>query len=227
MEYDAARLFTLAQSDEAVRPTHLADGEAIRPMLLESKRAKLKAAIDDVYIEKAKATRIASWKALEAAQRSGKSRKIGVSNYPAALLEEMKEYATILPYMNQLGLHPTYSSPKLQRVAKEMGCKLTGYGSGNSMLINHEYKHQSSLVVNDIAKRAGKSPMQVVLRWTLQKDIYVIPRSTSEKHIIENSPASLLSWELSNEEMTLLDGLNEDYPYYWDPLATELTIQQS
>ena len=107
-----------------------------------------------------------------------------------------------------------------------MGCKLTGYGSGNSMLINHEYKHQSSLVVNDIAKRIGKSPMQIVLRWTLQKGIAVVARSRSMDHIIENAPASLLSWELSNKDMTLLDGLNEDYPYYWDPLATELTIQQ-
>jgi len=71
-------------------------------MLLESKRTKLKAAIDTNYIEKAKATRIASWKALEAAQRSGKCRYIGVSNYPATLLEEMKDYATILPYVNQL-----------------------------------------------------------------------------------------------------------------------------
>ena len=138
----------------------------------------------------------------------------------------MKEYATIMPYMNQLELHPLFSSPKLRRVAKEMGCKLTGYGSGNSMLINHEYKHQSSLVVNDIVKRIGKSPMQIVIRWTLQKGISVVPRSTSKDHIKENSPASLLSWELSNEDMTLLDGLNEDYPYYWDPLATELTIQQ-
>lgn len=199
LEYDAARtphyfeLFTYAESEEAVRPTHLADGEAIRPMLLESKRTKLKAAIDDNYIEKAKATRIASWKGLEAAQRSGKCRYIGVSNYPAALLEEMKDYATILPYMNQLELHPLFSSPELQRVAKEMGCKLTGYGSGNSMLINHEYKHQSSLVVNDIAKRIGKSPMQIVLRWTLQNGIAIVPRSTCKDHIKENSPASLLS----------------------------------
>jgi len=112
-------------------------------------------------------------------------------------------------------------------VAKEMGCKLTGYGSGNSVLINQEYKHQSSLVVNDIAKRRGKSPMQIVLRWTLQKGCCIIPRSTSEKHIIENAPASLLSWKLSSEDMMLLDELNEDYPYYWDPLATEHTIQQS
>eukprot|EP01048_Picozoa_sp_COSAG05_P001527 COSAG05_NODE_52_length_23775_cov_49.471110_2_plen_323_part_00 len=70
--------------------------------------------------------RAASWKALEAAQKAGKCKYIGVSNYPPALLEEMKGYATVLPAVNQLELHPRFSSPALRKLAKEMGIVLTG-----------------------------------------------------------------------------------------------------
>merc|ERR1712176_869729 len=73
----------------------------------------------------AKAARVATWRALEEAQRKGLAKHIGVANYPAELLLEMKEYATIKPVVNQLELHPRYSSPELRKVAKEMEVVLT------------------------------------------------------------------------------------------------------
>ena len=56
---------------------------------------------------------------MEAALKAGKCKYIGVSNYPAALLEEMAEYAEIMPAVNQLELHPRYASPQLQATAKK------------------------------------------------------------------------------------------------------------
>lgn len=70
---------------------------------------------------------------MEAALKAGKCKYIGVSNYPAALLEEMVEYAEIMPCVNQLELHPRYASPDLQATAKKHGVVLTGYGTGNSL----------------------------------------------------------------------------------------------
>ena len=99
-----------------------------------------------------------AWKSLEEAQKAGKCKYIGVSNYQCGLLKEMEEYATVMPAVNQLELHPRFSSPELRELAAEMGVVLTGYGSGNSLII------EKSPAIAAIAKKVGKSPMQVNCR---------------------------------------------------------------
>ena len=74
-----------------------------------------------------RAVRERTWKNMEAALKAGKCKYIGVSNYPAELLDEMAEYAEIMPAVNQLELHPRYASPGLQATAKKHGVVLTGY----------------------------------------------------------------------------------------------------
>lgn len=72
--------------------------------------------------------------ALEEAHAAGKCKFIGVSNYPPALLREMEGYATrCMPCINQLELHPRFSSPSLRSYAEATGLVLTGYGTGNSV----------------------------------------------------------------------------------------------
>jgi len=129
----------------------------------------------------------------------------------------MKQYATIMPAINQLELHPRYASPELRRVAKELGVVLIGYGTGNYVNI------QTDPEIEQIAKRIGKTPTQVVLRWTTQSGVAVIPRSRSKPHLAEN--LHMNSFTLSSEDMAIIDGLNKDYPFYWDPVATTHTIQ--
>ena len=75
-----------------------------------------------------------TWAALEDAHAAGKCRHIGVSNYSPALLREMESYVTsCMPCVNQLELHPRFSSPSLRSYAEQTGMVLTGYGSGNSV----------------------------------------------------------------------------------------------
>uniref|UniRef100_A0A7S3QGT6 RanBP2-type domain-containing protein n=1 Tax=Chaetoceros debilis TaxID=122233 RepID=A0A7S3QGT6_9STRA len=134
------------------------------------------------------------------------------------MLFEMSEYATTMPSVNQLELHPRFSSPELRRVAAKLGVQLMAYGSGNSALI------EKSPVVAEIAARVGKSPVQVALKWTLQHGVAVVAQSKTPTHIVENSPSSLEGWELSTDDMAALDAMDESYPYYWDPVATEITV---
>ena len=82
---------------------------------------------------------------------------------------------------------------------------LTGYGSGNSVII------EKSPVVAAIAAAVGRSPTQVVLRWTVQSGVVVVPRSGNKQHIQENM--GLFDWSLSPEQMAALDALDEDHPY--------------
>jgi 2,5-diketo-D-gluconate reductase A len=71
-----------------------------------------------------------------------------------------------MPAVNQLELHPRFSSPELQMVAKEIGVVLTGYGTGNSVLIE-----SPNAVVQAIAEKVGKSVVQVVTRWTARNTL--------------------------------------------------------
>jgi len=198
-----------------VIPKSLIDGELLRPLITSAKHQTAFMTRNPLRSLK---ERRRSWAAMERAKREGKCRYIGVSNYPAELLLEMKDYAEIMPAINQLEFHPRYASPKLRRVAKELGVVLTGYGTGLSVKIEEDK------TIASIAARIGRTPMQVVLRWTIQSGVVVIPRSSSLDHIKEN--LQIFDFELSPTDMQILDNLNKDYPYYWDPVPTIQSIQQ-
>ena len=138
-------------------------------MILESGRNALAA---NINMDQAYETRKQSWKALEKAKRGGKCRYIGVSNYTRELLLEMKEYAEIMPAVNQLEYHPRFASKELVETAKELGVILIGYGAGNFIQIGAsndpnvtgEAAKKIDKVVNEISERVKKSKHQVVAR---------------------------------------------------------------
>ena len=180
---------------------------AEREVIMQARLAKVK------YDEAAgESERAASWKALEEAHAAGKCRFIGVSNYPTRLVAAMDAYATVAPAVNQLELHPRFSSPSVRAQAKERGMALTAYGSGNSVDI------EKSKAVAAVAQRHGVSPNAVVLAWTLKHGVAVIPRSHTAEHQAENLAMATGATLLSDEDMAELDALNEAHPYYWSPL---------
>jgi len=194
-------------------PVALSDGSTLRDTIIDAKLAQVASRSDPAA---ARAARGASWACLEKAQQQGKTKFIGVSNYPAALLREMTEYATVMPAVNQLELHPRFASPDLQVLATELGVVLTGYGTGNSVAIG------DNSTIRDLAASKGVPAIQVVLRWMLQKGIVSIPRSGDALHIREN--LEVFGLELSAAEMATLDALDESHPYYWDPRANVATL---
>ena len=124
--------------------------------------------------------------------------------------------------VNQLELHPWFASPALQQRAKQMGVLLTGYGTGNALAIANDGLAPGAAAVAAIAKRIGRSPMQVLLRWTLQRGVVAVPRSRDPVHIREN--ADIFTWMLTEEDMAALDAFDRgNHPYYWDPLASLAT----
>ena len=162
----------------------------------------------------AEASRASSWRALEAARAAGKCRFIGVSNYSTPLVKAMTAYATVMPAVNQLELHPRFSSPSLRAYARKAGMAITAYGSGNSARI--EARLGKSAAVGRIAAARCCSRMAVVLRWTLQRGAAVIPRTATPAHMAENLAAASAQ-PLSDAELKELDALNEAWPYYWSP----------
>jgi len=198
-----------AKKELAVTPK-LPDGTPIRPIIQKSKREELVSRKNpelDLQVRKR------SWLALEEAQKAGKCKYIGVSNFPAELLLEMKSYASVMPAVNQLEFHPGFSSPQLQRVAKELGVVLTGFGTGTYCGLNPRPEGLSTPL----------TWYQAVARWTIQHGAGINLRSSSRDHLIENLKINALS-ELSAEDMKILDELNKDYPYYWDQASTVLSL---
>ena len=89
---------------------------------------------------------------------------------------------------------------------------LTAYGSGNSITFG------KSPVVAAIAAKNCVSPNALILTWTLQHGVSVIPRSVSPAHLEENWLTATKMLPLPAEDMAALDALNEAHPYYWSPM---------
>ena len=159
----------------------------------------------------AEAARAASWRALEAAQAARKARFIGVSNFSVPLIRAMAAYARVMPAVNQLELHARFASPALRAYARESGLVLTAYGSGNSVRIDARLGRDG--VLSRLAAARGCSSTALVLRWTLQVGVAVIPRTATVEHIKENLSAASLP-PLSDAEMAEIAALNEDHPFY-------------
>jgi len=218
-EYNAACLphffehFNSTGSDLAVRPSHLPDGSCLRDLITTAKGMQAREARD---LAASRSVRERSWRALEEAQRAGKCRYIGVSNYPVPLLEEMKEYASVMPAINQVELHPGCALPELVSYARQCDMAVIGYGTGTFVSIT------KSPLVTQLAEKHCVSKIQVVLRWMLQRGVVSIPRSTSKDHIHEN--LHITHFELSDDDMQELDGLDRAYPFYWDSRPTIDTL---
>jgi len=223
-EYNAAclphffELFDFQKVAAAVKPTHFPDGSCLRDLILSAKR---KIAHDELEQagakQKALELRKSTWAAMEQAQRNGQAKYIGVSNYSAKLLEEMSQYATIMPAVNQLEFHPKFASPDLVTVAKKLGVVLTGYGQGHYVGI------EKNEMIRAIAASHKKTSMQVVLRWMSQVGVVSVPRSTNPVHMEEN--LNIFDFELSDEEINEVTKLNQDHPFYWDPLASKASSE--
>ncbi|MCR4281093.1 MAG: aldo/keto reductase [Candidatus Kaiserbacteria bacterium] len=150
-----------------------------------------------------------TWKAMEEICKSGKAKAIGVANYAIAHLKEMKEYAHILPVMDQVEFHPFLYQKDLLEYCKENGIVLQAHSplaSGNV---------SRSELITDIAKKYHKNNAQVLIRWSLQHGAFPIPKSIHKERIEEN--IHVFDFGLSEEDMKKLDGLNANLHFRSNP----------
>ncbi|MFK7812538.1 MAG: aldo/keto reductase [Maribacter sp.] len=142
-----------------------------------------------------------AWKEMEEIYQSGRAKAIGVSNFTVNQLNEVLEICTVKPTVNQIEFHPKLVQPELMKFCKEIKIQFEAW----SPLMQGQI--MGLKVVNDLASKYGKSPAQIVLRWNLQHGVVTIPKSIKPHRITEN--AQLFDFEISNEDMTLLDSLDE------------------
>ncbi|MDX8291209.1 aldo/keto reductase [Metabacillus indicus] len=150
-----------------------------------------------------------TWKALETLYKEGKVKAIGVSNFQVHHLKDVMEDAEIVPMVNQVEYHPRLTQKELHAFCKENSIQLEAW----SPLMQGKLLDDATLT--EIAEKHGKSVAQVILRWDLQNGVVTIPKSVKEHRIYDN--AAIFDFELTQEEMERIDGLNRDERVGPDP----------
>lgn len=150
-----------------------------------------------------------AWRALETLYKEGKVRAIGVSNFQVHHLEDLLKDAEIKPMINQVEYHPRLTQLEVKTFCQDNGIQLEAW----SPLMQGQLLDQP--VLKDIANKYNKTVPQVILRWDLQNGVVTIPKSTKEHRIVEN--ANIFDFELSNEDMELINSLNQNLRVGPDP----------
>ena len=142
-----------------------------------------------------------AWPGMEQAHERGYARSIGVSNFDTDELAQVIEGASVAPVVNQVQFSPFKYRRDLLAACEESGVALEAYsplGTG---------RHLRSKDVAEIAERVGRTPAQVLLRWCLERDLPVIPKSTNRDRIEQNG--DVFGFAFSDEDIAALDALDE------------------
>ena len=174
---------------------------------LDTSLAKLGTDDVDLYLihwaKPAQGLYVETWKALIEAQKAGKVRSIGVSNFPAEQLEEIIDATGVTPVIHQVDTH-TYSQQRQLRAVQErhgiVHESWSPLGQGGEVL--------EDPVITAIAEAHGATPAQVVIAWHLAEGFVVIPKSVTSDRIVSNLAAAELT--LTEEELEQIRGLDRE-----------------
>lgn len=144
--------------------------------------------------------------AMATLKQAGRIKNIGVSNFSAYQLSAAHHVSDVPVAVNQVEFHPWHYRDELLEYCKETDTVLEAAAplARSSMLDNP--------TLEKLAEKYGKSPAQIVLRWAIEKEVVVLPKSSTPEHIKENY--KLFDWELSDEDHCRIDDLDRGEPVY-------------
>ena len=148
------------------------------------------------------AVMIDSWRGMEDLYKQNQVKNIGVSNFTPEHFEALLAQVSIKPVINQVEFHPYLTQNELRKYLEAQNIIMESW----SPLMNSQILHDD--VINEVANEVGKTPAQVVIRWNIQHDVVVIPKSVTPHRIEEN--LDVWNFELSDNQMERIDQLNQD-----------------
>lgn len=177
----------------------------------EESLAKLKTDYIDLFLVHfpVTETRRPAWHKMEEIYESGKAKAIGVSNYTIKHLEELLRECKIKPAVNQVEIHVFLQQPELIDYCNKNGIVVEAYSPlahGNGL---------DDAKLKAIAKKHGKTTSQIMIRWCVQKNLVVLPKSVNADRIREN--IDVYDFELDDQDMKDIASLDRDYRTCWDP----------
>ena len=190
---------------------------------LEHSLGKLKMDYVDLYlIHYPVPERLRSWGVLEQLRARGRTRSIGVSNFTIRHLTELLASSEIVPAANQVEWHPYLYQRELLAYCGEKNIVIQAYSplTHGERLNDPKLQAIAGKYVTDskLGSSRGahsKSPAQILIRWALQHDVVVLPKSANRQRIVEN--AEVFDFAIRAADMEQLDGFNEELRTCWDP----------
>lgn len=151
-----------------------------------------------------------SWKAMEELYKEGKIRAIGVSNFHPDRLMDLIVHNEIIPAVNQIETHPFFQRNNDQKFLKENDVQIESWASfaeGKNDIFHNE-------ILSKIGEKYNKSVAQVILRWLVQRDVVVIPKSVKKERLEENF--NVFDFDLSLDDMSLIASLDKNESLFFD-----------
>lgn len=139
------------------------------------------------------------WLAMEKIYASKRTKAVGISNYGVSDIEKLLEYASVVPAVNQIKFSPFDYEEEVLKCSNSHRIVVEAY----SPLTRGA--HLNDPTIRELAKKYGKTPAQIMLRWCIEHGTITIPKSSHPERIREN--ARIFDFALSAEDVTMLDGL--------------------
>jgi 2,5-diketo-D-gluconate reductase A len=143
---------------------------------------------------------VSTWQTLEEFYRDGRARSIGVSNFQPHHLRRLHAESEITPAIDQIEVHPYLTQDDVRGFCAEHQIAIEAWSPiARGRVLNDP-------TVEEVARRAGKTPAQVVLRWHIERGDIVFPKSVTPARIKEN--IDIFDFELSGEDVEAISALN-------------------
>ncbi len=157
-----------------------------------------------------------TWRALVKLQEEGRTRAIGVSNFMIRHLDELLASTDVVPAVNQIEISPFIQRNPLVEYCRNRGIAVESYSTlSRGQRMNDER-------IAAIGQKYGKTAAQVTLRWALESDIIIIPKSVHKERIYEN--ADIFDFDLSEADRAAISGMDENCsvtPASWEPETSD------
>lgn len=150
-----------------------------------------------------------TWKIMEQIYKTGRVKAIGVSNFRVSHLKDLLSDCEIIPAVNQMEFNPLMQDYDIYNLCREKGIAFEAWSPTGRGI------HLDDPVFLKMASKHKKTVTQVILRWILQKNVIVFPKSANKRHIIEN--ADIYDFELDENDVAVIDAMNKNLRTGPDP----------
>lgn len=164
--------------------------------------------IDLLLIHQPAGNYVVGYRLMEKAYKEGKVKAIGLSNFTKEQVQEILDICEVKPAVLQTEVHPYYQEKELKEFLDKEGIKIQAWyplGHGDAALLK-------DTALEELAEKYQKSTAQIILRWHVEAGNIVIPGSKNPAHIRDNF--ALFDFELTEEEMQKIAGLDKNTRYY-------------
>ena len=160
---------------------------------------------------------VGGWKDMEKAVEGGKIKSIGLSNFYDDNLKKILDICKIKPVVDQVECYPYFPQNKLRQQLKDINCYIEAYspiGRGNKELFKEK-------ILVDLAEKYKKNVPQIILRWHIEKNNIIFPKSTNPEHMKDN--LNIFDFCLTKEEVEEMDKLEKkiDFKEYFEKRKEE------